>query len=125
MDNTFHLLSSFEGGAVTNDSLEFGIESFRKYSANANSILPELKVCVSQYTELAVNTFKTIWDSDTLGDTMGLFIAYIVNGRMRSFGDRWMAERQVESIKQWESKYTLDSVLSSNYGSCLEFFCSK
>lgn len=41
---------------------------------------------------------------------------------MRSFGDRWMADEQIESIKQWEDKNSLDSTLSSNYGSCLVFF---
>ena len=41
---------------------------------------------------------------------------------MREFGDRWMAEGEIENIRQWESKNTLDSTLSNNYGSCLEFF---
>ena len=30
--------------------------------------------------------------------------------------------KQVESIRRWESKNTLNSPLSQNYGSCLEFF---
>lgn len=122
LDNAFDLLSSFDGGLVSNDTLEFGIEAFRKYSAVATLVLPELEECVKRHTKLAVNTFKSIWDSNTLDSTIGLFIAYIVDERMRSFGDRWMAEGQVESIKEWESKYILDSELSSNYGSCLEFF---
>ena len=41
---------------------------------------------------------------------------------MRTFGNRWMAEGEIKNIRQWESKNTLDSTLSSNYGSCLEFF---
>ena len=122
VDNAFDLLSSFDGGAISNDTLEFGIDAFCQYSASKDSILPELRVCVDKHTKLAVDTFKTIWDSGTLDNTMGLFIAYIVDERMRAFGDRWMAEGQIESIKQWESKYTLDSILSSNYGSCLKFF---
>ena len=122
LDNAFDLLSSFDGGAVNNNTLEFGLEAFRKYSARAATILPELKVCVDRHTKFAVNTFKTIWGSDTIDSTTGLFIAYIVDERMRSFGDRWMADEQIESIKQWEDKNSLDSTLSSNYGSCLEFF---
>lgn len=122
LDNAFDLLASFDGGMVNNDTLEFGLDAFRKYSARATSILSELKACVDLHTKLAVNTFKTIWDSDVLDSTMRLFVAYIVDERMRLFGDRWMAKGQIESIKQWESKNTLDSTLSSNYGSCLEFF---
>ena len=121
LDNAFDLLASFEGGAVNNNTLEFGIEAFRKYSASAASILPELKKCVEQHTKLAVNTFKNIWTSDTIDHITGLFIAYIVDERMRTFGDRWMADGQIKSIKQWESKNTLDDALSKNYGTCLEF----
>ena len=58
VDNAFDLLSSFDNGAVNNDTLEFGIDTFRKYSANAAQILPPLKKCVDQHIELAVNIFK-------------------------------------------------------------------
>ncbi len=121
VDNAFDLLSSLDGGSVVNDTLEFGIEAFRKYSANAAAVLPQLQECVDRHTKLAVNTFKIIWGTDTLDSTMGLFLAYIVDERMSTFGDRWMAEGQIESIKQWESKFSLDDVLSKNYGACLEF----
>ena len=122
VDNAFDLLSSFDNEAVNNDTLEFGIDTFRKYSANAAQILPPLKKCVDQHIELAVNTFQKIWSDDTLDINIRLFIAYIVEERMRTFGDRWMAEGEIENIRQWEGKNTLDSTLSNNYGSCLEFF---
>ena len=122
LENAFDLLSTFDGGIVNNHTLEFGITAFRQYSANAMNILPELKKCVENHTKLAVNTFKMIWSANSLDSSLKLFVAYIVDERMHSFGDRWMAEGQIESIKQWEEKNTLDSVLSSNYGSCLEFF---
>lgn len=122
VDNAFDLLSSFDNGALNNDTLEFGIDTFRKYSANAAQILPPLKKCVDQHIELAVNIFKKIWSDDTLDINIRLFIAYIVEERIRAFGDRWMAEGEIENIRQWESKNTLDSTLSNNYGSCLEFF---
>ena len=38
--------------------MEFGIDTFHKYSANAAQILPPLKKCVDQHIELAVNIFK-------------------------------------------------------------------
>lgn len=121
VDNAFDLLSSFDSGAVNNDTLEFGIEAFRKYSANAKSLIPALKECVDCHTKVAANSFKSLWDSDDLDKTMLLFIAYIVDERMCNFGDRWMADGQIESIKNWEDKNTLDSTLSKNYGSCLQF----
>ena len=120
VDNAFDLLSSFDGGAINNDTLEFGIEAFRKYSANADSLIPALKECVNSHTKLAVNSFKSLWTSDSWGEMMSLFIAYIVDERICNFGARWMAEGQIESIKNWESKNTLYSTLSENYGSCLQ-----
>ena len=122
VDNAFDLLSSFDDGTVNDDTLEFSTNVFRKYSANTTQILPKLKESVEQHIELAANTFKKVWADVTFDNKIKLFVAYIVDERMRSFGDRWMAEMQMKNIKQWESKYTLDSTLSSNYGSCLEFF---
>ena len=121
VDNAFDLLSSFDGSTINNDTLEFGTEAFRKYFANTGSLIPVLKECVNSHTKLAVNSFKSLWDSDGLDETMLLFIAYIVDERMYTFGDRWMSEGQIESIKNWESKNTLYSTLSENYGSCLQF----
>ena len=122
VDNAFDLLSCFEGGTIINDTLEFGIDTFRRYSANSSAILPSLKECVDRHIKLASDTFKTIWKDNIVDSTLGLFIAYIVDERMCLFGNRWMAEAQIENIKNWESKYELDSTLSDNYGSCLEFF---
>ena len=56
-----------------------------------------------------------------MDDTLKLFIAYIVDERMCSFGDRWMINEQIENIKNWENKNTLNSTLSENYGGCLQF----
>ena len=103
VDNAFDLLSSFDNGALNNDTLEFGIDTFRKYSANVARVLPPLKKCVDQHIELAVNIFKKIWSDDTLDINIRLFVAYIVEERMRTFGDRWMAEGEIENITQWES----------------------
>lgn len=122
LDNAFDLLSLFEGGAVNGDILELGIESFRKYSANSAQILPELKECVDQHTKLAADRFKTIWKSDVFDAAIWLFVAYIIDERIHTFGDRWMAEGQINSIKKWERKNGLDSTLSSNYECCLKFF---
>lgn len=122
IDNAFDLLSLFDNGVVNNDALELGLKSFREYSANAISILPLLQEYVNQHTRLASDSFKSIWKSNTLTSTEKLFIAYIVDERTVSFGDRWMAKDEIASIKQWENKNSLEPVLSSNYGSCLEFF---
>lgn len=126
VDNAFDLLaSSFEGGNIANDTLEFGFNAFRKYSSNADSILPELKKCVEKHTQLASERLKTLWKSNALNSVIKLFLAYIVDGKKSSFGDRWMAEGQIEDIKHWENKNILDSTLSNNYEKCLGFFVNN
>ena len=67
VDNAFDLLSSFDGGAVANDTLEFGLETFRNYSAHSAIILPELQPCVDRHTKLAVNIFNALWIDGTVG----------------------------------------------------------
>ncbi len=122
IDNAFDLLSSFGNSTVNNDTLELDIPLFRKFSSYANSLLPELKPCLNNHVRLAADTFKELWNSRVLDSSVILFIAYIIEERIFNFGDRWMAEEQTKSIKQWEAKNSLDSTLSDNYGSCLAFF---
>ena len=121
VDNAFDLLPSIDDRAVNDDTLKLDINAFRYYSENATKILPLLKKYVDQHIELAVNTFNKIWDDVALDNRIRLFVAYIVDEQKCSFDDEW----QIEQIQQWESKNTLDSTLSSNYGSCLEFFVEK
>lgn len=121
IDNAFDLLSSIGGGSVVNGALEFGLDVFRKYSSTSSELLIELEECVNQHKKLAANTFNVLWKSDVLDSTTKLLFAYIFDERMCSFGSRWMADVQIKSIKQWESKNWLDSTLSDNYGSALQF----
>ena len=65
--------------------------------------------------------FMKLWNANTLDSVTLLFICYIVDERIESFGDRWMAEGQIRNIQQWEIKHSLDSTLSSNYGTSLQF----
>lgn len=61
VDNTFDLLSTFEGSIVNNDILEFGIKAFRKYSTEKGKIRPDLERFVNKHTRLAADEFKKLW----------------------------------------------------------------
>ena len=121
IDNAFDLLASL-GGQIQDETLTLGIEAFREYSQNAASLIQELKPYVDEHIKLASDTFSKLWGGGSLDATVKLFVAYIVDEKMCSFGDRWMASGQIESIKQWEEKNTLFTPLGDNYGSCLELF---
>ena len=75
-----------------------------------------------EYVIHRADVFGMLWESGKVDTIAKLFVAYIIEEKIETFGDRWMADMQIESIKQWEDKNTLDSELSSNYGSCLGFF---
>lgn len=122
VDNAFDLLSTLGAGKVSNDTLEMHINTFRRYSAKAATMITELKPCIDRNIKLSSEKFKELWSSDVLDEHLKLFIAYIVEERMTSFGDRWMADSQIKSIEEWENRNSLESDLSENYGSCLEFF---
>lgn len=122
IDNAFDLLSTFDGGSITGFTLEFGIDVFRKYSSNADTVLVELKKCVNRYTKRAADTFERLWNTGLIDSPTCLFVAYLVDERIHTLGDRWMATAQIQDIKGWEDKYQLNSTLSDHYGSCLGFF---
>lgn len=125
IDNAFDLLSSLSSDILENDTLEIGLELFRKYSSNKDFLLADLKRFVDKHIVVAAETFCSLWSTDIIDETIKLFTAYIVDEKMSTFGDRWMADGQIENIKSWESKNSLDSALSENYGSCLQFFVTN
>jgi hypothetical protein len=122
IDNAFDLLSTLGSGTASDDTLELGAEIFRKYSAKQKELCEELLPYLNAHIKLGIDTFKKMWKDDNIDDSVKLFVAYIVDEKMKDFGDRWMQNGQIEDIKQWEEKYSIESILSSDYGKCLSIF---
>ena len=121
IDNAFDLLSSFDDSSLNGETLELGFKIFRNYSSKSDTIISILQETVNNHIKKAIDVFMSLWNSDSLDDNLKLFLAYIVDERMTSFGDRWKMDKQIENIKDWEAKNTLSPSLSENYGSCLQF----
>lgn len=122
VDNAFDLLSALGSGKYADDVLELDIDVFRQYIGNCDNFVPRLRVYVERHRKLSRDTFEALWKSGAFDDDGKLFISYIIDERITTFGDRWKAEPQIKDIKSWESKYDLDGTLSANYGSCLSTF---
>ncbi len=122
IDNAFALLSSITGCSLNGNTLEFGVKAFREYTKDNASILQALQPYLESHIQLASNTFMQLMDQSAVDPLLQLFACYIIEERIHSLGDRWMAEAQIQSIKDWEGKNSLDSTLSNNYGKCLEWF---
>lgn len=122
VDNAFDLLSTLENGCIVDGTLELSNDIFREYLSKSEQIIEELQPVINSHIDLSSERFKRMWNTSKFDDIVKLFIAYIVDEKINKFGDRWMAEGQIEDIKKWEDKYVLDSTLSSNYGKCLSLF---
>ncbi len=122
IDNAFDLLSTLGNGRVVNETLELSADVFREYSSKSTQVINELRPIVDSHIDLSSNRFNAMWHKQMFDDHIKLFIAYIVDEKIEVFGDRWMADGQIEDIKKWEDKYVLYSELSSNYGKCLSLF---
>lgn len=122
IDNGFDLLSTLGAGRIIDGVLELDIDVFRRYSTNAVTMLGELTPYVEKHIVLSSEKFQELWSRNVIDPYVALFIIYIVEERVSCFGSRWMAAAEVEKIKQWESKNSLDSALSENYDRCLAFF---
>ena len=122
IDNAFDLLASLGSGKIVDDTLELDVHVFRDYSTGAESILRDLVPCIEEHRRLSRDKFETMWNSGLFNDDVKLFLAYIVEEKISSFGDRWMADNQIEHIKMWESKNSMKIKLSENYVTCLSLF---
>lgn len=122
VDNAFDLLSTLGDGSVVDGTLELSTNIFREYSSKSSQIISELQPIVNSHIDLSSERFNKLWNDSIFDDIIKLFVAYIVDEKIDVFGDRWMAEGQIEDVKKWEDKYVLDSSLSSNYGKCLSLF---
>lgn len=122
IDNAFDLISSSGIGTLSDNTLTLEINAFRIITSYNENDLSQYKTRVDNHKIRSAESFKNQWDNKTLDDEIVLFISYILDERMFSFGERWMADKQIQNIKQWESKNMIDNIVSSNYARCLSMF---
>ena len=125
IDNAFDLLSTIGATVVHDNTLEFDIDLFRQFTADNVELPPDIKQAISTHVHLSMIAFMSMWEKHELSDYEMLFVSYIVDERVSTFGDRWEAEIQIESIKQWEQKNNLINGVSSNYNSLLAWLVNN
>lgn len=125
INNAFDLLSTIGNGTVENETLKLSIIFFREITSKHENLVSEFQSVVEAHTDYCSTRFIKLWEEDGFNEELKLFIAYIVDERIESFGERWKSEGQIEDIKYWEGKNDLYSTLSSNYGTCLSFFINN
>lgn len=122
IDNAFDLLSSVGRGKIIDNTLELDIELFRKCTSTSQKLIIELEPIYKNNQKLSSLRFLSMWENKNFNDEDLLFIAYIVQNRVTSFGTRWMEQGQLEDVRQWELNNLIDGSLSSTYSACLNLF---
>lgn len=125
IENAFDLLSNLGKGNYNNERLEIDIDVFRKYSANCDDYISDLQAVVHKHQIVSAIEFERMWNLEKFDDVDKLFIAYIINENVISFGTRWKEKIQIEHIKRWEENNYLQSILSKKYDKSLNLFINK
>lgn len=125
--NAFDILNASSWGTLTiseeNEPIfELEISKFRGFTKNT-TVITNLEKYVNHHCYLSRDKFIEIWNSGQFDDSDLLFIAYIIDKNVTSFGSRWMEKQQIEDIQKWEKKeFLVKGILSKNYSECLDKF---
>lgn len=117
--NAFDLFSASKYGGYEEQKFFFEIEFFRKLAALDDTHKATLLAAVNKHISLSSERVLNYYMSESIEEIDLLFIAYIIDENVSSFGFRWMADYQINSIKRWEDKMRIGGDLSSNYERCL------
>lgn len=124
--NAFDLLAAAGWGTFTINQaatiFELEISRFRSLSKASADITNPLKETTIQRRRLSKDWFVAMWKTGQFDESDLLFIAYIRDENVFSYGNRWMADGQIKDIKAWENKHSLLGSLSEDYGRCLNKF---
>lgn len=123
--NAFDLLTASGCGEVNKDTFALNIQQFREYTANSDLVMSKFQQCWERHQTLAVDTFEDLWRKGALNLPVELLFLYIIEEKIDFLGDAWMKRQQITHIQEWESKNTLNEILSSHYDDCLSFFIEK
>lgn len=110
-ENARLLLSAIED----KDKIQLWIDQFRKLLKEY-----EDEYCVEtiiQHKRLASYTLREKWEE--LTDSEKLLFAYVKEERCVHLGAGWKGDEEIERIKAWEAKNSLDGTLSNCYGNAL------
>lgn len=125
IDNAFDLISNLGNGNYSEKELVLDINIFKEYLTKSNEHIEDLQSIIQKHQILSANEFELMWNSEQFDDTLKLFVSYIINESVISFGANWKEKGQVEHIKNWEENNYLESILSKRYDKCLNFFINK
>ena len=122
IESAFDLLSADGKNKFVDETLTFDVGFFRYVISDDTYMENELKTAFESNQKLNDKQFMCLWNENKFDDSLKLFVSYIIDERVTSFGDRWQAENQIKHIEQWESKNNLYDNLSKDYITCLNFF---
>ncbi len=123
IDNGLSLLAECGFGSLGQFSFDIEMSHFRKMKEYLKN--EHILDCVKKHIAYRRDTFLKLYSEGQLTDNDMLFVLYVNETKSKTFGDRWMAEAEIRSIKKWESDNDLDNSLSTSYLECLQKFVNN
>ncbi|MDY0139005.1 MAG: toll/interleukin-1 receptor domain-containing protein [Candidatus Izemoplasmatales bacterium] len=124
-ENAFDLLTANDIGQNSKENFIFDIKSFKKISLLSKKENDDLINIFEKHQKLSSIKFEEEISNGHFSENDLLFVSYIIDKKEFVFGDRWMADAEIENIKEWEYINDLNNTLSSNYSECLNYFIKK
>lgn len=121
-DNAIDLISKINNNSIVDDYLDLNINFFKNITSDVMDQNSQFYIAYKNHQQLAKNTLMGLFNDDELKDESILFVSYMKEKNLHSFGDRWLADKQIDDIKKWESDNSILPILSSNYANCLSLF---
>lgn len=121
--NGFMLLADIGNGEYENHRLALDIETFREMMKQKDSLIAEYENIVNNHKRISAIKFQELWSS--MRDCDKLLAAYISDEKVSKLGMRWMANEQIEKIREWEDKKKAGSLLSNSYEDAMQFFIAE
>ena len=88
-----------------------------------DSLIAEYENIVNNHKRISAIKFQELWSS--MRDCDKLLAAYISDEKVSKLGMRWMANEQIEKIREWEDKKKAGSLLSNSYEDAMQFFIAE
>lgn len=116
------LVQSNKGKIDEEGNFSLDLKLFRSITSKSPKFMQDMGAKLMPHYKPSKQVFLRLWAADKCTDEIKLFLSYVMEEKIVAFGARWMAEMQIQDIRQWESKNSLQNKLSANYVGCLQFF---
>lgn len=103
------LVQSNKGKIDEEGNFSLDLKLFRSITSKSSKFMQDMGAKLMPHYKPSKQVFLRLWAADKCADEIKLFLSYVMEEKIVAFGARWMAEMQIQDIRQWESKNSLQN----------------